>query len=155
MDPISGKHQVGAVLASTGAFLLFRRALALPPTAPHSSGSVDRAIYVLLACALLAYAWSVLMAVLARSKQWTPKGCRTSGYPLLALGVIAHAAVPQSRAILDMGGLFVLAELSGRLCRYLAYPELGWSGKDPAEPSLSIKLGPSSRPEMSGNKPIG
>jgi hypothetical protein len=153
-DPISGKHQLGAVLAAVGSFLLLRRVWALPPAAPHSAGSFDRTVCMLLACGLLAYAWAVLMAVVARRLEWTPQHCRLTGYPLLALAIFA-AAGPHGKLIFDTGGCFILADLAGRWCRWIAFPELGWSGKDPAPPSLSINPGPPLRPETMSNRPIG
>lgn len=149
-EPIPEGHQIGAVLAALGAFLLFRRALTLPPGGAHA---IDRPIYVLLACVLVTYAWGVFMAMLARSRDWTPQTCGKSGYPILVLGAIAHAAAPQAKAILDIGGLFVLSDLAGRLCRRLAYPALGWWGKDPRHPPLRAKDGSPSR--ALGNEPIG
>jgi hypothetical protein len=141
MEPIPEKHQIGAVLAGLGSFLMFRRALALPPASAHS---FDRLICVLLACALAAYAWAVLMAMLARRLEWSPQRCRAAGYPLLILGMLAHSVEPQAKAVLDIGGLVLMAEFAGRLCRRLAFPELGWSGKDPEQPPLSINPRPPS-----------
>jgi len=148
MDPISGKHQIGAVLAGIGAFLLFRHALASGLTRPNSP---DRLVFmgcVLIASVLLGYAWGVPMTFVARAREWTPRGCRAAGYPLWALGMLggllAVASDPHVKPIADaiwLGGCTASLP-AARVCRMLVYPELGWSGKAPAEPSLSINPGP-------------
>jgi hypothetical protein len=133
-EPVSEKHRIGALLAALGSYLLFYRAQTLPAAA-HS---LDRPLCLLLACALFAYAWGVLMAMLARRMGWSPKTCHLVGYPLLALAALGRLSGPHGKDIFDTGGLLILAELTGRLCRFVAYPELGWSGKAPQDPPLSI-----------------
>ena len=120
----------------------------LAPAQPHS---FDRLICVFLACALLTYAWGVLMALVARRRGWTPRGCSLSGLPLWALGLFALVGDPHIKVILDVGGLALSSDLAGRWRRRLAFPELGWSGKDP-EPSLSINPWPPSQPDTFGGR---
>jgi hypothetical protein len=125
-ESISEVHGLGAPLAALGAFLLYRRAMALPDDGQHSLG---RYICLILACALVAYVWAVLVATLARNWDWSPQTCRAAGYALLALGGYGLVTRPHGGALFDFGGWMLLAEFTGRLCRYIAYPELGW--KDP------------------------
>jgi hypothetical protein len=134
VEPISDMHRFGAALAGLGSFLLFRRALALP-VAPHS---LDRPTCLLLAFILFAYAWAVLMAMLARHWEWTPQTCHLAGYPLLALALYGVVGGPHAGIVRDTGGWLIMADFAGRLCRRIAFPELGWSGKAPAHPPLSI-----------------
>jgi hypothetical protein len=153
MEPISGKHRIGAVLAGAGWFIAFRRGLAMAPSRPHSPERLIFVAYAFLASLLLAYAWGVFMAVMARRGGWTPRGCRLAGYPLVFLGLFCSylgiVGAAHIKAIADasgvVGGIFA-SDLAGRFCRRLAFPELGWSGKDPEQPSLSI----TPRPDVFG-----
>jgi hypothetical protein len=142
VEPISEIHRFGAVLASVGAYLLFYRAKTLPASAP----SFDRPLCLLLAGLLIAYAWAAFVAILARSRGWSPKTCRMAGYPMLGLAGLLNVASPGGK-VLDTGGWFLVAELTGRFCRRIAFPELGWSGKDPEHPPLSIDPRLHSRPD--------
>jgi hypothetical protein len=143
VEPIPEIHKLGAILAAAGAYLLFYRAQHLPASAP----AFDRPVCLLLACILLAYAWAALMAMLARSMEWTPKTCRMAGYPLLlAVGALGILVGPPYK-LFDTGEWLILAELTGRLCRRIAFPELGWSGKDPEHPPMSIDPRLHSRPD--------
>jgi hypothetical protein len=148
-EPISETHQIGALLAGLGAFLLIRRAMALPST-PRS---FDRSICLLLACVLLAYGWAVLMAILARHREWTPQGCHVAGYPLLALALYGVVGGPHAAIIRDTGAWLIMADFSGRLCRRIAFPELGWSGKAPKHPPLSIDPRLHTRPDPFDGRP--
>jgi hypothetical protein len=158
-EPIPEKHQIGAVLAGAGWFIAFRRGLALVPSKPQSHDRAIFMVYALLASVCLAYAWGVLMAVVARHRGWTPRGCRLSGYPLWALGAFCSylglVGAGHIKAMAEAGGGVLAAELAGRLCRYLAFPELGWSGKEAEEPPLSINPGAPARPGALGSRPIG
>jgi hypothetical protein len=80
MDPISGKHQIGAALAGLGWVIVFRRGLALAPTRPHSFDRLICLFYALLACVLLTSAWGVLMALVARRRGWTPRERRMKSF---------------------------------------------------------------------------
>ncbi|HUP03255.1 MAG TPA: hypothetical protein VMU19_04665 [Bryobacteraceae bacterium] len=103
-----------------------RRGLALPGDGAHA---ISRIICLSLAGALAAYVWAVFVAALARSHDWSPHTCRLAGYPLLAFAVWGVVAGRPGGAVLDIGTWLLAAECTGRLCRYIAYPELGW--KDP------------------------
>ncbi len=141
-EPISEAHGFGAPLAALGAFLLYRRAMTLPD---DGSQTLARTICLLLACALVAYAWAVLVAALARSRGWSPQTCRMAGYPLLPLAALGFVKGPHGSGLLDFGGWILVAECVGRLCRYIAYPELGW--KDPPK---GAKQQPPSKPKTIG-----
>lgn len=142
VEPIPEIHKLGAVLAAVGAYLLFYRSRNLPATAPE----FDRPICLVLACVLLAYAWAALMAILARRMQWSPKTCRFAGYPLLAMAAVGIMAGHNDK-LFDFGQWMLLAEATGRLCRRIAFPELGWSGKDADHPPVSIDPRLHSRPD--------
>ena len=141
LESISDQHRFGGVLAALGALLTYWRFTALPNDGQHS---VDRAICLVMAGALAAYAWAVFVAALARSRGWSPQICRGAGYPLLALA--AFGVIGGSRAYFDMGGWLVLGEMTGRVCRYIAFPELGWTDK---------KKGHTANQPAAGPPPIG
>lgn len=93
-----------------------------------------------LICALgsLVFCWAVSLAYVARKRSWSPKNCYLAGLSIVIVALaLSYFADPRVQR-LSLALMVFLPNITGYLCRKLAYPELADEEATAPEPPLSL-----------------